>query len=260
LKINDASRVQERLIELGYLKGSADGTWGPQSRSALQGFRVTIGLPASDAWDDSVALRLFASDAPKVTNPPMRATALPDAVFAPPTGATMNPLNKIDAGRIHARLRDLGFFQGRNTAIWGTSSRTALREFKSKNGLSADDVWDSVTEQKLFDAISKPAEISEAERFEGLFAGTWAVNPRACPILGVTSDTLPVSIRRDRAQAGNAACDFRDVKSEGERWVIRAQCQSGNASWAANITLVRSGNQITWSSERGVATYYRCGS
>jgi Putative peptidoglycan binding domain len=38
--------VQNRLIELGYLAGTADGAWGPRSRTALRAFKVANGLAA----------------------------------------------------------------------------------------------------------------------------------------------------------------------------------------------------------------------
>src|SRR5262249_51300931 len=36
-----SQRVQQRLIDLGYLKGQADGVWGPRSSAALAQFRAS---------------------------------------------------------------------------------------------------------------------------------------------------------------------------------------------------------------------------
>jgi peptidoglycan hydrolase-like protein with peptidoglycan-binding domain len=260
LRLADASRVQGRLIELGFTKGPADGTWGPQSRSALRAFRAANGLPASDAWDASVAERLFSTDAVRASGAPISQKVLPDAIFTPPAGATMNPLNREDAIRIHSRLRELGTYQGKNSSIWSLASRAALREFKAKNGLPPDDDWDAITEQQLFNSNAVRIEVTDEERFNIVFSGAWVTNLIACPGSGAVSDALPLTITRNRAEAGDASCDFRDVKSDGERWLIKAQCQSDNKSWVANIALTRIGNQIKWSSERGTTTYYRCGS
>ena len=259
LKIADATLVQQRLIELGFAKPPADGTWGPQSRSALRAFRISNGFAASDVWEPAVAEKLFSADAIRTSGiAPSSQSAQPTALFAPPSGATMNPLNRDDATRIHARLRELGYFQGRNVSVWSVASRAALRDFQVRSGLSQDD-WDAATEQRLFSAGHPGNEDTELERFTALFGGTWATTVSACPGSGGNSDGLPLTVTRNRAEAGGAGCDFQAVKSEGDRWLVKAQCKSENRSWNANITLARLGDQFKWSSERGTTTYFRCG-
>src|SRR5262249_22121260 len=50
-RVPDAKRVQQRLIELGYLSGLSDGAWGPKSRRALSEFRTAEKLGQDDHWD-----------------------------------------------------------------------------------------------------------------------------------------------------------------------------------------------------------------
>jgi peptidoglycan hydrolase-like protein with peptidoglycan-binding domain len=57
----DARRVQQRLIELGFLFGTADGAWGARSRKALQDFRFANGIGDGDAWDETTQKRLLAA-------------------------------------------------------------------------------------------------------------------------------------------------------------------------------------------------------
>ena len=60
----DAKRVQQRLIEHGFLFGAADGVWGSRSRKALQDFRIANGMGDGDTWDEATQERLLtASDA-----------------------------------------------------------------------------------------------------------------------------------------------------------------------------------------------------
>ncbi len=60
----DAKRVQQRLIERGFLFGAADGVWGSRSRRALQDFRIANGMGDGDTWDEATQERLLtASDA-----------------------------------------------------------------------------------------------------------------------------------------------------------------------------------------------------
>jgi peptidoglycan hydrolase-like protein with peptidoglycan-binding domain len=48
----DATRIQQRLIELGFLVGPADGKWGPRSKEALREFRATRQLGVDSTWDE----------------------------------------------------------------------------------------------------------------------------------------------------------------------------------------------------------------
>jgi peptidoglycan hydrolase-like protein with peptidoglycan-binding domain len=58
----DTTRVQSRLIELGYLQGPADGLWGPKSRQALLAFKISNGLSSDDKFDASVNERMLFSN------------------------------------------------------------------------------------------------------------------------------------------------------------------------------------------------------
>jgi hypothetical protein len=60
---NDIKAAQNRLIELGYLSGPADGFWGTKSRMALRAFKIANGLSADDKWDDLVSGRLYSTQA-----------------------------------------------------------------------------------------------------------------------------------------------------------------------------------------------------
>jgi Putative peptidoglycan binding domain len=60
-EIENAKRVQQRLIDLGFLFGAADGIWGARSRRALQDFRVANGIGDDDTWDEATQERLLTS-------------------------------------------------------------------------------------------------------------------------------------------------------------------------------------------------------
>ena len=56
-------KVQQRLIDLGYLAGKADGLWGNKSITAMKLFQRLHGLNASGKADRDSVNRLFADDA-----------------------------------------------------------------------------------------------------------------------------------------------------------------------------------------------------
>jgi Putative peptidoglycan binding domain len=63
-EIEDTKRIQQRLIDLGFLFAEADGVWGQRSRRALQDFRVAQRLGDSAVWDEATQRRLFAASEP----------------------------------------------------------------------------------------------------------------------------------------------------------------------------------------------------
>src|SRR5262249_14307657 len=62
-KKDEARRVQQRLIDLGYLNGVADGVWGPLSQRALQEFRTTMAIGDDNSWDERPQQQLFSDSA-----------------------------------------------------------------------------------------------------------------------------------------------------------------------------------------------------
>jgi DNA-binding helix-hairpin-helix protein with protein kinase domain len=59
----DAERVQQRLIDGGFLNGAADGKWGQMSRHALQLFKVAKNLGNDSVWDVRTESALFGLEA-----------------------------------------------------------------------------------------------------------------------------------------------------------------------------------------------------
>jgi hypothetical protein len=67
-EIENAKRIQQRLIDLGFLFGAADGVWGQRSRQALQEFRAANGIGESDTWDEATQERLLEAPDARAAN------------------------------------------------------------------------------------------------------------------------------------------------------------------------------------------------
>lgn len=65
----DVRKAQNRLIELGFLIGPADGVWGNRSRMALRAFKGANDLPSDDKWDDLVNNRIYSAAAARAPLP-----------------------------------------------------------------------------------------------------------------------------------------------------------------------------------------------
>ena len=64
-KGDDVKALQQRLIELNYLSGSADGDYGGKTATAIELFQNTVGITATGIADAATQEALYASDAPK---------------------------------------------------------------------------------------------------------------------------------------------------------------------------------------------------
>ncbi len=252
-----AVRVQKRLAELGYFKGAADGTWGPASRAAMRAFNIANAQNDTDKVDVTTATQLFSSTATVApTYTPPASYGYTEASYPGVDGAKLNPLNRLDAININSRLRTLGLYRGQNEGLWSGVSRAALRAFKQQRGLAVDDKWNAETEAALLSAETAKLSIGDAA-FELAVTGTWATNPAECSTTR-TSSTFPITITAQKATAGTSSCQFQNKQGTENAWSVQALCQANEKSWQANIKLVRIGNTLQWTSERGNALYYRC--
>ncbi len=221
---------------------------------ATAGTRIAGNQPAesndsqtSEKWDEQTQQELFKTSVVPESSANQPETQGETAETLP--GAARNPLNHADALWIQKRLHDLGYYFSHADGVWGASSRSALRDFKTINGLQENDTWDKETEEQLsFGQNIHPSNI---------FIGRWAVDFVQCRQL--QDGSAPITINSHRAETADSACNFRSVKREGTNsWRIRALCSADGNSWNANIRLKLIGSKLSWSSERGTETYVRC--
>jgi hypothetical protein len=93
--------------------------------------------------------------------------------------------------------------------------------------------------------------------FADTLAGTWVPQGGSCNDLD-SSEFLPLLIDKARATAGEGACTFGAKRQVGSRWTVVAECTDGKDVWESNIDLAVDRNRLTWTSERGVASYTKC--
>jgi peptidoglycan hydrolase-like protein with peptidoglycan-binding domain len=156
-----------------------------------------------------------------------------------------------DAKRVQRRLTDLGFLFGTANGTWGPRSRQALRDFRATRGLGHSDTWDEKVQQALFSPAAARAPAT------GTFVGAWGINVDQCQ--QALDNRSPLRIDTRRAEAFGATCQFNSTQRESaNEWRIRASCADEHDRWNANIRLTLAGSRLTWTSERGTATYLRC--
>jgi hypothetical protein len=157
----------------------------------------------------------------------------------------LEPLTANIVLAIQTRLKSFGF-AAPLTGVWDSATRDALRDFTVANQLDPSDTWNLTTQQRLRSNSAAPANKS--------FVGDWS--SVACTLERGQEAPLSINSRRAKSNAGGA-CEFLKITYSGPAWRIQAICQVDRNRWN-NITLTLNANRLTWSSERGVAQYFRC--
>lgn len=133
---NEVTTLQNRLIALGYLAGSADGKFGRDTKSAVIAFQKANGLSADGVVGTDTSAKLYASNVVSNTvssTQTLRVGAVSDAVRD-----------------MQNRLITLGYLEnGEADGKFGVKTSLALIEFQKANGLSADGIAGTKTFAKL---------------------------------------------------------------------------------------------------------------
>ena len=145
----DAVRsVQKRLITLGYLaSGSADGSFGNQTKNAVMAFQKNNGLSQTGRVNSSTLEKLNSSSAKKAGG------------SSASSEGTCQPGDKGDAVRkVQKRLIALGYLtSGSADGDYGSMTRKAVKSFQQRNGLNVTGSVNANTLAKLNSSNAKKA-------------------------------------------------------------------------------------------------------
>ena len=148
--------LQNRLIQLGYLTGTADGKYGTQTQNAVKLFQKALGISQTGIANVSLQEKLYASNAPAYSA--SSATATPSS--GSNTAAGYSTLVRGDSGdnvrRLQSRLKELGYLSGSADGSFGGQTESAVKAFQRALGLTQSGVASSSLQEKLFSS-SAPA-------------------------------------------------------------------------------------------------------
>ena len=135
---NDVYALQERLIELNYLSGVADGVFGTETQNALIAFQNRNGLTADGTAGVSTLKKLSGS------------CKAATATAAPSSNGTLHEGDSgEDVYNLQARLFELGYYNGRIDGRYSSETTAAVKAFQKTNGLGADGIAGKGTLTKL---------------------------------------------------------------------------------------------------------------
>ena len=138
---NAVARLQNRLIELGYLSGSATGIFDANTENAVKEFEAIYGKQRTGIATVAMQEYLFSDKAYHAGT----VTPTPTPYYAPtpaPTRETSSngytPLQYGSRGdavtELQTRLRFLGYYTGKIDGIYGTGTVNAVKRFEAAYG------------------------------------------------------------------------------------------------------------------------------
>ncbi|MBQ6174600.1 MAG: peptidoglycan-binding protein [Clostridia bacterium] len=135
----EVRRMQQALIDQGYLSGRADGKFGPATEAAVRTFQRRNGLKVDGIAGSGTLAKLYgASQAAKATPVPKRSGGVADGWF----GGNYRKMEPGQTGRriqlLQAALLRLNFYSGLLDGKYGPGTRNAVSDFQRSAGLTRD--------------------------------------------------------------------------------------------------------------------------
>ena len=138
--------MQKRLIELGWLAGSASGSYDSATEAAVIAFQKKAKLWADGKAGPKTLEVLYSSKAPK-SSKPASVTGSENTLEMGCKGSDVKKLQK--------RLKDLGYLNGTADGDFGAATEAAVIAFQEHNGLNADGKAGIATQNKLYSDSAK---------------------------------------------------------------------------------------------------------
>ena len=171
----DVAYVQQRLRELGYLSGNADGVFGNATERAVKDFQAANGLTADGVVGNrtlamldspSAKSKSAASASASTATDTSRATAVPAprSYTASTPNATYGYLAPGNTGSkvrsLQNRLIELGYLSGSASGTYDDATEEAVRAFQARNGQWVDGKAGPDTQTALFSnrALAAPRD------------------------------------------------------------------------------------------------------
>ncbi len=140
IKSDDVAAMQQRLIDLGYLTGTADGSFGQMTEDAIKAAQEAFGMEANGIADNDFQQKLF-EGAPRPTP-------------APESDVNYETLNTSSTGELvvnlQLRLRELGYYDGRADGGYGAMTENAVKKAQAAFGMEANGIADGNFQAKLY--------------------------------------------------------------------------------------------------------------
>lgn len=146
----EVTKLQTRLIQLGYMSDQADGDYGGVTERAVKLFQDALGWEQTGVATASLQSYLYSGSAPIYTGsaPAAPATKAPETTVGYTQlepGATGNAVKKMQK-----RLKELGYFDGEIGGNYLTKTTAAVKRFQDALGWEQTGVATAALQEILF--------------------------------------------------------------------------------------------------------------
>ena len=153
----EVKKLQQKLKDLGYLSGSADGKFGVATEAAVIAFQKNNNLTADGKAGVATLSKLYSGTASKSTGTQVKIeedshTSGRDTSEISSTGyITLESGSYGDQVRsLQKRLKDLGYYNGSVDGSYGESTMAAVMAFQLRNNLTVDGKAGPATQRVLY--------------------------------------------------------------------------------------------------------------
>ena len=130
--------LQNRLIVLGYISGTADGTFGETTEAAVAAFQKRNGLDNDGVAGPSTLTKLYSSSAKKAASVASNLGSLSVGM----TGGGVKAMQQ--------KLKDLGYYTGKVDGDFGAGTQAAVIAFQAASGLKQDGIAGTETLNAIY--------------------------------------------------------------------------------------------------------------
>lgn len=169
------TRLQTRLVELGYANGTPNGRYAAATVSAVKLFQRAVGLEETGVATAAVQAMLYAEDAPAYAAAPTQAVT-GDRYY--PYNLSMTALSEGDSGELvlylQTRLAELGYFTGEPDGQYGPATADAVRAVQRNMGLEQTGAASPSFQEHVYSQATPPSDVSmydETQSFATLQMG-----------------------------------------------------------------------------------------
>ena len=134
---DDVLNMQNRLVELGYLNVTPDGTFGPKTEEAIKSAQAAFGMEVNGIADNAFQQKLFEGVAPSAGQ-----------------GVGFVSLSEGSTGdavvRLQKRLAELGYYSGKADGGYGPKMTAAVKKAQVDFGMEQTGIADSEFQVRAF--------------------------------------------------------------------------------------------------------------
>jgi len=164
---SDVKTMQNRLISLGYISGTADGVFGVTTEEAVKAFQKRNSLDNDGVAGPTTLSRLYSSSAKTA------------ASVVANLGPLRRGMNNSSVRALQTKLKELGYYSGSIDGNFGVGTEAAVIAFQKANGLTPDGIAGTSTQNAIFASGSSsgtPSNPSGSSANPSQFAETANIN------------------------------------------------------------------------------------